>query len=318
MIYYNIMNYKVNTKWNFIEEYIDKDLYHHKNIVMFIDSIPYYKNIDGKDILYCPYTHKELVKSENDKYIFIQVESYVIISNVLNTILNNHKYIDLLDYILSFDKKILNLDSRCIKFLPYTKFYWIQPPKKIAPNIFLEYHGVKDTFEYNTNKDFNVTFMTGHKNYCPGHKIRHEIWNRQAEIKIKKKFFYSQVNDGMVLYPDNLILNHRRDKTIMFENSMFAIVIENNKSDNYFTEKLIECIVSKTLPIYYGCPNISEYFNSNGIIMFENTNELINIVNNLTPNDYYHRLTIIEENFNKWVNMKSFSEQIEDLIYTKI
>ena len=29
---------------------------------------------------------------------------------------------------------------------------------------------------------------------------------------------------------------------------------------NYFSEKFTDCILSWTIPIYYGCPNIDKYF----------------------------------------------------------
>ncbi len=310
--------YKLNTKWEYINEFIDKDLFHDKNIVLFIDNLPYFRNINGINKVFCPYSHQELIKTENDKYIFIQVESNAIIPNILNTILFDNNTFNLFDYILTFDEQILSMGSKCVKFLPYTKYYWVRSPKEFVPNLFLQKNGITGTFEYKTNKDCNVTFVVGHKNYCPGHKLRHEIWNRQNEIIIKKKFFYSHSSNGVQIFPENLLMNHRLDKTSMFEDSMFAIVIENNKSNNYFTEKLIDCIVSKTLPIYYGCPNISEFFDTNGMIIFDNADELINLVNNLTPDDYYNRLQYIENNFNKWLGMKSFCEQVEDLINTKI
>ena len=55
---------------------------------------------------------------------------------------------------------------------------------------------------------------------------------------------------------------------------MFHIAIENNKSINFFNENLIDCIISKTIPIYYGCPNIDNYFNINGFIIIDSINDI--------------------------------------------
>lgn len=40
----------------------------------------------------------------------------------------------------------------------------------------------------------------------------------------------------------------------------YSLAFENSCHDNYFTEKIIDCFLSWTKPIYYGCSNISKYF----------------------------------------------------------
>lgn len=40
----------------------------------------------------------------------------------------------------------------------------------------------------------------------------------------------------------------------------YHIVIENSSSDYYFTEKLFDCYLAGTYPIYYGCRNIADYY----------------------------------------------------------
>jgi hypothetical protein len=58
-------------------------------------------------------------------------------------------------------------------------------------------------------------------------------------------------------------------KIEIFETYMFSIVIENSRQIHYFTEKIIDCLLTKTIPIYYGCPNISDYFDTSGWIILE-------------------------------------------------
>lgn len=47
------------------------------------------------------------------------------------------------------------------------------------------------------------------------------------------------------------------DGLISYEKS---IAIENSSQKNYFTEKLIDCFMSWSMPIYWGCPNIFDLF----------------------------------------------------------
>ena len=95
---------------------------------------------------------------------------------------------------------------------------------------------------------------------------------------------------------------------------MFSLCIENSIHPGYFTEKITDCILHKTIPIYWGCPDISEYYNSNGFIIFNTSDEAINIINNLTPDDYFNRLEFIEENYNKAFEYKDYIKTIKNKI----
>lgn len=59
----------------------------------------------------------------------------------------------------------------------------------------------------------------------------------------------------------------------------FSIAIENSVEDNYFTEKITDCILTNTTPIYYGCRNINNFIDSAYILSGLNcTQELQNIL----------------------------------------
>ena len=44
------------------------------------------------------------------------------------------------------------------------------------------------------------------------------------------------------------------------------IAVENSIARNYLSEKLIDCFLSRTVPICRGAPNIGEWFGPEGII----------------------------------------------------
>ena len=90
-------------------------------------------------------------------------------------------------------------------------------------------------------------------------------------------------------------------KLDVLHNYAFCLAIENNVSrdDYYFTEKLLECIITGTIPIYYGCPNISEFFDTRGIITFETQEELDSILNSLNEDKYKSMLKYAKANFDK-------------------
>ena len=79
---------------------------------------------------------------------------------------------------------------------------------------------------------------------------------------------------------------------------MFQWAIESCQEDNYFTEKLLDCFIMKTVPIYWGDPQITSRFMPEGIIIFDKNN-FIEQANSLTPEDYEKRILAIEENRKK-------------------
>ena len=99
----------------------------------------------------------------------------------------------------------------------------------------------------------------------------------------------------------------------------FSVAIENGIHDNYFTEKILDCFLTGTIPIYKGCQNIEQFFDTRGFIIFNTTDELINILDNLTEEDYNSRLEYIKINFDKakdyyYTNNILFNKYLKDLI----
>jgi hypothetical protein len=46
------------------------------------------------------------------------------------------------------------------------------------------------------------------------------------------------------------------------ESYKFSICIENCSEESYFTEKITDSILTNTIPIYYGCKSIEDFFES--------------------------------------------------------
>jgi hypothetical protein len=95
---------------------------------------------------------------------------------------------------------------------------------------------------------------------------------------------------------NNLLLPND-NKLNLFKEFQFSIVIENSQQSNYFTEKLVDCLITKTIPIYWGCPNISDYFDTVGWIIFSDINDLKHRLL-LLDNTYYSKYTeVINKNY---------------------
>jgi hypothetical protein len=147
------------------------------------------------------------------------------------------------------------------------------------------------------SKEFSVSFLCTNNSFLPGYLIRHQLWHYQNHVSIPKKFWSSRWRpvDNNRLIPERS--DGLNEKVALFY-SMFSVCPENTTQKNYFTEKILDCFVTKTVPVYWGCPNIGDYFDTRGIIQINGIEDLITKLNNLTPETYQEMLPYIESNYN--------------------
>ena len=171
------------------------------------------------------------------------------------------------------------------------------------------------------NKKFSVSTVVGGKNHVamPGYDLRHNLWRQRESITIPREFYlsgnakhwHSFVPWTEANYEGELVLGASKEP--LFD-SMFHVAIENISIANYFSEKILDCFQSFTVPVYWGCTNIDRYFNHRGILQARDLNDIINICNSLTPEKYQEMLPAMEDNYERsktWLNPK---EQVETAI----
>jgi hypothetical protein len=141
--------------------------------------------------------------------------------------------------------------------------------------------------------------VSSKKTMCEGHINRLNYFNRLQSYKFIDFF---GANTGYIPHAELI------SKTL--EGYMFSVAMENFVDDLYVTEKILNCFATGTIPIYYGARDIGKLFNSQGILSFNNFEELDAIVNSITPEYYLSKMDVIYENFEKVKNYKC----VEDFI----
>lgn len=131
------------------------------------------------------------------------------------------------------------------------------------------------------SKTKQISIVASEKRQTDGHKLRHEII----------KFYGSQIAAMGRGYRaiDQKIEAHRDYR--------YSIVVENGRFNNYFSEKLLDCFMTGSVPIYWGFSNIGKFFDVRGIITFEKVEDLEIILKKISEEDYKKRLPAIEANF---------------------
>jgi hypothetical protein len=89
-----------------------------------------------------------------------------------------------------------------------------------------------------------------------------------------------------------------RDKSGGLLPYRYSLAIENGVTDHYFSEKITDCFLMWTIPFYYGCKKLENYFPADSFIRIDidKPEEAIDIIKQeLSSNNYKNRLSAIAE-----------------------
>ncbi len=175
------------------------------------------------------------------------------------------------------------------------------------------------------NRNFEVTFLSGVLEILEGHKLRQRVLALDDKITIPHKWYKTLKDfdprgqrpgyfEEKITKYGNPIEGEGK-KEVWDRNTMFHVAIESKKENNYFADKILDCFATKTLPIYYGAENISEWgYDEKGIIRFQDEDQLLEILNNLDENDYYSRIEAIENNYKAVQENGFYFDRLEELL----
>lgn len=186
------------------------------------------------------------------------------------------------DLILAWKQEIVDGCNNC-KFFPFGSS-WITREHRLVHD-----------------KTKLISIIASHKRQTIGHKLRHEIISIDKSLKLFGRGY-----------------NPIDDKLVALKDYMFSVVIENSTTKNYFSEKLIDCLVTGTVPVFWGCSNISEYFDELGFISFNSVEEYKEIRNTLTADKYRELLPHIKTNLELALQYSDFWTRVESVIKLEI
>jgi hypothetical protein len=243
--------------------YISDNLFSHANSSSWYNSpkkFEWVRDINGDHIVL---TDNNLINATNynhkKKYAWL-VESPHVTNNSYEFVKkNSHLFFK----IFTFDKEILESTNNSI-LTPIGGCWILEEDRKIH------------------KKNKNISIISSSKKHLEGHNLRHKIIKNIKDIDV----FGNGYNPI-----DNKIDGLRNYK--------FSICVENCKKDYYFTEKIIDCFITGTIPIYWGCPSIGNFFDMGGIITFNDIDELKEKIISFSDNEYEKRMGSVLENFKR-------------------
>lgn len=223
------------------------------------------RNIDPNEVLFI--TDNSLYNSENvlnDNKIAMLMEPRAINPSIYEWVNANYgKFKN----VLTYDKILLEKCGNAL-FYPHCGCWIKEEDQKI----------------YDKTKILSI--IASDKRQTEGHRLRH------ISIDVLKSNNIQIDVYGRGYQPIDYKLGSLKDYA-------FSLVIENSRSDYYFTEKLIDSFMTGTVPIYWGCPSIGDFFNLDGMVIFNDIEDLLFKINSLSLEKYNNMLPAIKENFEK-------------------
>ena len=186
-------------------------------------------------------------------------------------LIRNHKFYDL---ILTYNQQVLSQCANAKLFPPGS--VWCQSSDV-------------------SQKALRVSYLTSSKNMCPGHQYRQDIYNCLPEY-IDTHFGSQKLIIPVTKHKSPPYLATKHELLVPYQ---FSIVMENCQMTNNFTEKLNDALATKTIPIYYGCPNVGDFYNPASILSWNGTSDLFAILGSLTPDLYDSKKAAIDENYER-------------------
>lgn len=169
---------------------------------------------------------------------------------------------------------------------------------KRCPNaVFFNPH-VCTTPPGDVEKTKGISLIASKKRDLFGHRLRHVV----ADACRDKLDLYGRAYKPVRSKSDAL-LDYR-----------FSVAIENSRYGGYFTEKILDCFINKTVPIYWGDPEIGRHFDAAGIIVCDTKEELIHAINTVTEEDYESRRAAIENNFAAALKYTDFKTMLSEMM----
>tara|TARA_R110002110_G_scaffold174783_3_gene378047 strand:- start:7916 stop:8731 length:816 start_codon:yes stop_codon:yes gene_type:complete len=168
----------------------------------------------------------------------------------------------LFDYVLTFDEDLISKGQNYL-YYPHGRC-WIN-----------NYEDLK--------KENKVSIIASSKNFTEGHQLRHKVIDKFKDIEV---FGYGY--------------NPVENKEDSLSKYMYSITIENCRQPGYWTEKIVDCFATKTIPIFWGDDAVSDFFDPEGIIYFNSQEELGEVLEDLKVNGdaiFESKKAAVEKNF---------------------
>ena len=101
-----------------------------------------------------------------------------------------------------------------------------------------------------------ISLIASMKNDFEGHKLRHKL------------IAFDKSHTDQLLKPLGRAYEQFNDMITALVPFKYSVVIENSIEPHYFSEKILNCLACKTIPIYWGHQSVKQYFDTSNWLFF--------------------------------------------------
>ncbi len=128
-------------------------------------------------------------------------------------------------------------------------------------------------------KDRALSWIVGNCRDLPGHMKRLSFLRRIREER------------GLEIDLFGRAVRYIEDKWDGLASHRYSIAVENASWPEYWTEKIADCFLAWTVPIYHGCPNLESYFPADSFIRIDidRPREAVETIRRIVRDDDWER-----------------------------
>lgn len=223
------------------------------------------------------YTHWEMLRTMGhpDRRYGLLVESEAIVPE-------DYRIFDTHPGLATDFDRVFTYSERLLNELPNARFF----PACARPWYGEAWGGgALDDHAYE-RKTKNVSICSSAKTLCDLHRYRLEIARRCRREGLADA--YGTFDGGVPIRIAETLTDYR-----------YSFAIENSLSRYFFTERLTNCFLSMTVPIYCGTPAIGEFFNTDGMILLRPGEDVGPVLRTCSEKDYESRIPALQDNYRR-------------------
>ncbi len=201
------------------------------------------------------------------------------------------------DYFPFFDKIICGFDKRSS-----TKI--VNDQAALPWHVNKNYEQLINLRYIDSEKMNKISWVTSNSNVNPGHEPRLQFMKIMKQTDLEVDVF------GRGIKP----IDDKFDGIYPYQ---YTLAIENYSEENYWTEKIADAFLCYTMPIYYGCENIEDFFPQESFIKIDihKPAEAIETIRDALKNDLWKKnIKAITEARNLVLNKYQLFPYIKGLI----
>ena len=147
-----------------------------------------------------------------------------------------------------------------------------------------------------------ISLIASAKNDLEGHKLRHKLIS------------FDKSHAHQLLTPLGRAYEQFDDMVAALAPFRYSVVIENCIEPHLFTEKILNCLACKTIPIYWGHESVKQYFDTSNWLFFNDLEDGYEKIKFASSGEHVVSHKKIHENFVQAKSYKNLYKRMSEKI----